>query len=86
MGALLPLSTFYVGLFAEKLSLRWIIVQAAATKLRIFSFCFSLIRPTAMASITPSAKPHLIFILFIPRMVCSSKPRETSNRLSPVLR
>jgi hypothetical protein len=51
------------------------------TKLRIFSICFSRIRPRAIANMTHRAKPHRSFILAIPRIVCSSKPNDTSSRL-----
>jgi len=55
--------------------------QAAHTRLRMCSSCFSLIRPTATASITMRASPQRSAIFFCPRMKCCSKPNETSSRL-----
>ena len=51
------------------------------TRLRSFSGCCSRTWPSAMASITQSARPTRIFIFSRPRIVCSSKPKETSSRL-----
>ena len=47
---------------------------------RISSFRCSLMRPTAIASITQSATPTRTFIFFCPRMKCFSNPKLTSNR------
>jgi hypothetical protein len=42
---------------------------------------FSLIRPTAIASITTSAKQQRVSIFVSPQMVCFSKPKLVSRRL-----
>ena len=55
--------------------------QAAQTRLRMCSSCFSLMRPTATASITMRASPQRRAIFFCPRMKCCSKPNDTSSRL-----
>ena len=49
------------------------------TKDRISSWCSSLMRPTAIASITQSASPTRTSIFFCPRMKCFSNPKLTSN-------
>ena len=54
---------------------------AACTRLRSLSFCFSLIRPRAIASITIRARSIRKRILARPRMKWFSKPNDTSRRL-----
>jgi len=46
---------------------------------RISSWRSSLMRPTAIASITQSASPTRTSIFFCPRMKCFSNPKLTSN-------
>ena len=54
---------------------------AACTRLRNFSCCFSLTRPSAIANITSNANPQRSLIFFRPRIKWFSKPKETSSRL-----
>ena len=49
------------------------------TNERISSICCSLMRPTAIASITQSASPTRISIFLCPRIKCFSNPKLTSN-------
>jgi hypothetical protein len=56
-------------------------VQAAFSRLRIASAWLALIRPTAIASITTSARQQRVYIFVSPRMVCFSNPKLVSKRL-----